>query len=122
MKEWVKNTREGWLFTGDPQKAGIRRGRRGRALEPKHFVHCISNHDQIGNRAYGDRLSKVVPPAAYRAASALLLTGPYTPMLFMDQEWSASSPFLYFTDHHDELGKGVTEGRRKQFADVTDLR
>ena len=122
MEELLKTMREGWLFTGELQKDGIPRGTPGADIEPEHFVHCISNHDQVGNRAYGDRLSKVVPEAAYRAASALLLTGPYTPMLFMGQEWAASTPFLYFTDHHDELGRGVTEGRRKEFADFSDFR
>ncbi len=122
MKELLKTVRKGWLFAGELQKDGIRRGTPGGDIEPEHFVHCISNHDQVGNRAHGDRLNKVVPPAAYRAASALLLTGPYTPMLFMGQEWATSSPFLYFTDHHDELGKGVTEGRRKEFADFSDFR
>jgi maltooligosyltrehalose trehalohydrolase len=121
-EELVKTMREGWLFTGELQKDGIPRGTPGKDIEPERFVHCISNHDQVGNRAYGDRLNRMVPPAAYRAASALLLTGPYTPMLFMGQEWAASSPFLYFTDHHDELGKGVTEGRRKEFADFSDFR
>jgi maltooligosyltrehalose trehalohydrolase len=122
MEELLKTVREGWLFSGELQKDGIPRGTSGLEIEPEHFVHCISNHDQVGNRAYGDRLNKVIPPAAYRAASALLLTGPYTPMLFMGQEWAASSPFLYFTDHHDELGKGVTEGRRKEFADFSEFR
>jgi maltooligosyltrehalose trehalohydrolase len=121
MEELVKTIREGWLYTGELQKDGIRRGTPGADIEPEHFIHCISNHDQVGNRAFGDRLNKVVPPAAYRAASALLLTGPYTPMLFMGQEWAASSPFLYFTDHHDELGRGVTEGRRQEFADFSDF-
>ena len=118
----MKTIREGWLYTGELQKDGIRRGTPGADIEPEHFIHCISNHDQVGNRAFGDRLNKVVPPAAYRAASALLLTGPYTPMLFMGQEWAASTPFLYFTDHYDELGRGVTEGRRKEFADFSDFR
>jgi maltooligosyltrehalose trehalohydrolase len=122
MEELVKTIREGWLFTGELQKDGIPRGTPGADIESEHFVHCISNHDQVGNRAYGDRLNKVVPAAAYRAASALLLTGPYTPMLFMGQEWAASTPFLYFTNHHDELGRGVTEGRRKEFADFSDFR
>jgi maltooligosyltrehalose trehalohydrolase len=64
----------------------------------------------------------IVSPASYRAASALLLMVPYTPMLFMGQEWAASTPFLYFTDHHDELGRGVTKGRRKEFAEFSDFR
>jgi maltooligosyltrehalose trehalohydrolase len=122
MKELVSTLREGWLFTGELQKDGIPRGTRGADIEPEHFVHCISNHDQVGNRAYGERLNQVIPAAAYRAASALLLTAPYTPMFFMGQEWAASSPFLYFTDHHDELGKGVTEGRRKEFAEFSEFR
>jgi maltooligosyltrehalose trehalohydrolase len=122
MDELVRTLREGWLFTGELQKDGIPRGTRGADIEPEHFVHCISNHDQVGNRAYGERLNQVTTPASYRAASALLLTEPYTPMFFMGQEWAASSPFLYFTDHHDELGKGVTEGRRKEFAEFSEFR
>lgn len=121
MEELVKTVREGWLFTGELQKDGIPRGTPAADIEPEHFVHCISNHDQVGNRAYGERLNQSISPAAYRAASALLLTEPYTPMLFMGQEWASSSPFLYFTDHHDELGKGVTEGRRKEFAEFSDF-
>jgi len=122
MKEWLKTVREGWLFSGEIQKDGIPRGTPGADIEPEHFVHCISNHDQVGNRAYGERLNQLIPPAAYRAASALLITEPYTPMFFMGQEWASSRPFLYFTDHHDELGKGVTEGRRKEFAEFSDFR
>jgi malto-oligosyltrehalose trehalohydrolase len=122
MKELRKTLRTGWLFTGAKQKDGIRRGTKATGIEPEHFVHCISNHDQVGNRAFGDRLNMIVSPASYRAASALLLTAPYTPMLFMGQEWAASTPFLYFTDHHDELGRGVTEGRRKEFAEFSDFR
>jgi maltooligosyltrehalose trehalohydrolase len=122
MKELLKTLRTGWLFTGAKQKDGIPRGTRPGGIEPEHFVHCVSNHDQVGNRAFGDRLNMIVSPASYRAASALLLTAPYTPMLFMGQEWAATTPFLYFTDHHEELGKGITEGRRKEFAEFSDFR
>ncbi len=121
MEELLKTVREGWLFTGELQKDGIPRGTAGADLEPEHFVHCISNHDQVGNRAYGERLNQSISHEAYRAASALLLTAPYTPMIFMGQEWASSTPFLYFTDHHDELGKGVTEGRRKEFAEFSEF-
>jgi maltooligosyltrehalose trehalohydrolase len=79
-------------------------------------VYCIQNHDQIGNRALGDRLSARVSPAQYRSASMLLLFLPMTPLLFMGQEWAASSPFLFFTDHEAELGRLVAEGRRAEFA------
>jgi maltooligosyltrehalose trehalohydrolase len=77
---------------------------------------CLQNHDQIGNRAYGERLHHQIDHAAYRAASVLLCMLPHTPLLFMGQEWAASSPFRYFTDHHAELGRLVTEGRRREFA------
>jgi maltooligosyltrehalose trehalohydrolase len=72
----------------------------------------------VGNRALGERLNHMVKPEVYRAASALLLLTPYTPMLFMGQEWAASSPFQYFTDHHGELGKLVEAGRRREFKDA----
>ncbi len=80
------------------------------------FVFCIQNHDQVGNRPFGDRLHHEISLDRYRVASALLLAAPETPLLFMGQEFAASTPFLYFTDHPDELGKLVTEGRRKEFA------
>jgi maltooligosyltrehalose trehalohydrolase len=75
----------------------------------------LQNHDQIGNRALGERLHHQIDLAAYRAATTVLLCAPATPLLFMGQEWAASTPFLYFTDHNEELGKLVTEGRRKEF-------
>jgi maltooligosyltrehalose trehalohydrolase len=81
----------------------------------QRFVVCLQNHDQVGNRAKGDRLHHTIAPAAWRAASTLLLTSPMTPLLFMGQEWAASTPFQYFTDLEPELGKLVTEGRRKEF-------
>ncbi len=84
-------------------------------LKPPQFVFCISNHDQVGNRAFGERLGHVISPAAYRAVSALLCLVPQTPLLFMGQEWSASTPFQFFTDHNPELGQLVTAGRRQEF-------
>ena len=70
----------------------------------------------MGNRAFGERLSVSCSREGYRAASALLCLAPYTPLIFQGQEWAASTPFLYFTDHNEELGRLVTEGRRKEFA------
>jgi maltooligosyltrehalose trehalohydrolase len=63
----------------------------------------------------GERLDQLSDPAACRAAAAVLLLAPETPLLFMGQEWAASTPFLYFTDHHEQLGRLVTEGRRREF-------
>jgi maltooligosyltrehalose trehalohydrolase len=80
------------------------------------FVFCIQNHDQVGNRPFGDRMHHEINLDRYRVASALLLFVPQVPLLFMGQEFAASTPFLYFTDHPTELGKLVTEGRRREFA------
>jgi len=107
----------GWLFRGQvSQHTGKNRGTECAYLPPCNFIHSITNHDQVGNRAMGERLSSYVTAAQYRAASVLLCFTPYTPMLFMGQEWAASTPFQFFTDHNDELGPLVTEGRRKEFA------
>jgi maltooligosyltrehalose trehalohydrolase len=105
----------GWFFEGQ-DAGGHARGTPAAGLPPRAFVHCIQNHDQVGNRALGDRVHHAVSPAAYRALSALLLLSPYTPLLWMGQEWAASTPFQYFTDHNPELGRLVTEGRRAEFA------
>jgi maltooligosyltrehalose trehalohydrolase len=112
--------RQGWFYTGQRSLFLNRpRGAPADDVAPPHFVHCIQNHDQVGNRALGERLNHQIDLDAYRAASALLLLSPYTPLLFMGQEWAASSPFLYFTDHHAELGRLVTEGRRAEFQHFT---
>ncbi len=106
----------GWHYRGQPSpNHGKPRGTPCIQLPPQAFCYCISNHDQVGNRAFGERLSVSCTSAAYRAASALLCLVPYTPLLFQGQEWAASTPFLYFTDHHAELGRLVTEGRRREF-------
>ena len=81
------------------------------------FVICLQNHDQIGNRPIGDRLHHTIDPASWRAASTLLLTAPMTPLLFMGQEWAASTPFQFFTDLEPGLGALVTDGRRREFKD-----
>jgi maltooligosyltrehalose trehalohydrolase len=108
--------RKGWFYEGQVSPhQGEPRGTPAGDLPPPSFVHCIQNHDQVGNRALGERLNHEISPAVYRAASALLLLSPYTPLLWMGQEWAASTPFLYFTDHPEELGRLVTEGRRKEF-------
>lgn len=113
----------GWHYRGQLSKhLGAPRGSSSEHLPPEKFAFCISNHDQVGNRAFGERLHQIATPEAYRAASALLLLAPATPMLFMGQEWGASTPFQYFTNHHDELGLLVTEGRRREFARFPEFR
>lgn len=119
-EDLARTLRQGWFYEGQHSKnLGHARGTPADGVAPWHFVHCIQNHDQVGNRALGERLGHDVTPAAFRAMSTLLLTAPYTPLLFMGQEWNAGTPFLYFTDHHEELGRLVTEGRRKEFAGFT---
>ncbi|MFL6583669.1 MAG: malto-oligosyltrehalose trehalohydrolase [Chthoniobacterales bacterium] len=116
VDELAQTLSHGWLYRGQATLAGNEpRGGSPAALHPRQFIYCISNHDQVGNRAFGERLSTVVLPAAYRAASALLCLVPETPMLFMGQEWAASTPFQYFTDHNEELGRAITKGRRHEF-------
>ena len=116
-RELADVIRQGWLYTG--QHSAVMNHPRGTppSRVPMHrFVVCLQNHDQVGNRAQGDRVAQAVAADAWRAASVVLLTVPMTPLLFMGQEWAASTPFLYFTDLEPELGKLVTEGRRKEFA------
>lgn len=107
----------GWFYAGQyAEYFGGPRGTDPAGVPASRFVFFLQNHDQVGNRAMGDRLHHVITPAAYRAASTLLLLLPQTPLLFMGQEWAAGSPFLYFTDHNQELGAAVRDGRRAEFA------
>jgi maltooligosyltrehalose trehalohydrolase len=89
-----------------------------RARQPGwRFVASLQTHDQVGNRALGERLSQLVDPGRLACGAALLITSPYTPMLFMGEEWGASTPWQYFTDHDDpELAEAVRRGRRAEFA------
>jgi maltooligosyltrehalose trehalohydrolase len=107
----------GWLYEGQPYRPwGAPRGRPATSLRPHQLVYCVQNHDQVGNRPFGTRLAADAGPEAELAATIVLLFLPAIPLLFMGQEWAASSPFLYFTDHEPELGRLVSEGRRKEFA------
>jgi maltooligosyltrehalose trehalohydrolase len=116
VADLAETIRKGWFYCGQPSvNWNELRGTEPAGIPPRRFVHCLQNHDQIGNRALGERLHHQIDLAAYRAATALLLCSPATPLLFMGQEWAASTPFLFFTDHHPSLGKRVTEGRRNEF-------
>jgi maltooligosyltrehalose trehalohydrolase len=97
---------------------GRRHGRPAGDLPGSRFVTFLQDHDQVGNRAAGERLAHLTSPGLARVGALLLLTAPYVPMLFMGEEWAASTPWLFFSDYADPaLGAAVTEGRRREFAD-----
>jgi maltooligosyltrehalose trehalohydrolase len=120
VDDLARTINQGWFYCGQHSRHWNKpRGSDPAGLSPDQFVVCLQNHDQVGNRAFGERLHHQIDLAAYRAASALLLCLPQTPLLFMGQEWACSSPFRFFTDHTPELGRLVTEGRRREFKHFT---
>jgi malto-oligosyltrehalose trehalohydrolase len=92
------------------------RGEPSGHLPPTAMVNFLQNHDQVGNRAIGERLTVLTPLARLRALEAMLLLSPQVPLLFMGEEWDATEPFLFFADFEGDLGRAVTEGRRKEFS------
>lgn len=107
---------EGFSYQGEEVEPGRTRGAPSGHLPPTAFVNFVQNHDQVGNRALGERLLPLVGEAAARAATALLLLSPGIPLLFMGEEVGSRAPFLFFTDFHDDLADAVREGRRREFA------
>lgn len=109
---------EGFIYQGEASRNRKEepRGEASADLPPTAFVAFLQNHDQTGNRAFGDRLTNLAEPAALKAAVALLLLMPQIPMIFQGEEIGSRAPFLYFTDHGPELAKAVREGRRREFA------
>jgi malto-oligosyltrehalose trehalohydrolase len=108
---------EGFAFQGEPSR--YRQGLRGEAsadLPPTAFVGFLQNHDQVGNRALGERITQLAAASAVRAATAVLLLAPAPPLVFMGEEWAAPQPFLFFSDLGPDLGPLVAEGRRREFA------
>ena len=108
---------EGFAFQGEMMAyRGTPRGAPSAALPPTAFVAFLQNHDQVGNRALGDRITAGAPVAAVRAAAAILLLCPEIPMLFMGEEWGAAQPFPYFCDFEPPLAEAVRQGRQMEFA------
>ncbi|HEY2907472.1 MAG TPA: malto-oligosyltrehalose trehalohydrolase [Vicinamibacterales bacterium] len=117
VEDIVETLRRGWFYVGQQcEHLNAPRGSDPGGLPLERFIICLQNHDQVGNRALGERLHHQIDLSVYRALTALLLLAPETPLLFMGQEWAASTPFLFFTDHESTLGQAVTEGRRAEFA------
>jgi maltooligosyltrehalose trehalohydrolase len=117
LKDIAAALRDGYVYQG--QYSVHRERRHGRApsgVAPSQLVVSAQNHDQIGNRAQGERLSMMLGAAQLKAIAALTILSPFVPLLFQGEEWAAQSPFLYFTDHQDlELGRLVAEGRSREF-------
>ena len=107
---------QGFVFQGHTNRHGEARGEPSGHLPPTAFVLFLQNHDQIGNRAFGERLHQLAHPDALKAATALLLLSPMIPLMFMGDEFAAEQPFLFFTSHHGELAELVREGRRNEFS------
>ncbi|HZA66441.1 MAG TPA: DUF3459 domain-containing protein, partial [Geminicoccaceae bacterium] len=107
----------GFVYQGErsAHRGGIERGEPSAHLPPSAFVAFIQNHDQIGNRAFGERIADLAAHEAVKAIQAILLLAPNIPLLFMGEEWGATQPFCFFTDFHDELADAVREGRRREF-------
>lgn len=113
---------EGFVFQGEPSPyaGGRPRGSPSARLPPTAFVNALQTHDQVGNRAHGERIAALAEAAgradALGALTACLLLAPSIPMLFMGEEYAAGTPFLYFCEHAGELARAVTEGRRREFS------
>jgi malto-oligosyltrehalose trehalohydrolase len=114
---------EGFAFQGEMMVyRGEPRGEPSGHLPPTAFVAFLQNHDQVGNRAFGDRITASAAPAAVRAAAALYLLAPQIPMLFMGEEWAAAQPFPFFCEFGPELAAAVRKGRREEFARFPEFR
>jgi malto-oligosyltrehalose trehalohydrolase len=108
---------EGFAFQGEMMEyRGRVRGEPCRALPPAAFVAFIQNHDQIGNRAFGDRLGAILSTRRLRAVAATYLLLPQVPMLFMGEEWNAGQPFPFFCDFDGDLAAAIRDGRRAEFS------
>jgi maltooligosyltrehalose trehalohydrolase len=115
--EIARLLRVGYIFPAPPNDAGADTVAVAPLIPAPKMIYCLQNHDQIGNRPYGKRLEQSIDQELLKASVALLLLTPCTPMIFMGSEWGSSSPFLYFTDHHAELGELVRSGRNREFKD-----
>lgn len=116
LADVAKALRQAYVYDG--QYSEYRKRRFGRAPEhvrPSQLIVFAQNHDQTGNRAVGERLSHLLDFHVSLATAALVLLAPFVPLLFQGEEWGAASPFLYFTDHHAEMGRLVSEGRKRDF-------
>jgi maltooligosyltrehalose trehalohydrolase len=118
LRDIARSLVSGFVYQGEASahRGGQLRGEPSGALAPTAFVNFLQNHDQIGNRALGDRLGSRVDDKAIEAALAITLLAPMVPMLFMGEEWGSTAPFPFFCDFAGDLANAVRNGRRKEFA------
>lgn len=109
---------EGFIYQGEKGHRGKSRGEPSGHLPPTSFVVFLQNHDQVGNRAFGERLIELADENFVKSAAALTILSPMIPMLFMGEEKGTRQPFLYFTDHPTEMADLVRDGRREEFSDL----
>lgn len=114
----ARSLAEGFAYQNDIShyRNGLCRGEISKGINPSAFVNFIQNHDQIGNRALGERISLLADPVGIKAAACLMLMAPSIPLLFMGEEWGSKNPFLFFCDFNEDLNAAVREGRRNEFA------
>jgi len=128
LGDLAKALRHAFVYDGQYSRFRARRhGRSTEGLGGDRFVVCLENHDQIGNRARGERIHQILASEGgggnprsiglLKIGTALVLAGPFTPLLFQGQEWAASTPFLYFTDHDKKLGQAIRDGRCREFTE-----
>jgi maltooligosyltrehalose trehalohydrolase len=117
LDDIARSLSSGFVYQGE--LSAFRGGKRGEPsgrLAPTAFINFLQNHDQIGNRAFGDRLESVASPSAIEAALAVMLLTPAIPMLFMGEEWGSKTPFPFFCDFKGDLANAVRKGRRSEYA------
>ncbi len=113
----ARSLSEGFVFQGEPSinRGGAARGTPSGDLPPQSFVLFLQNHDQIGNRAFGERLTDLTEPRALEAAIVLQMLSPHIPLLFMGEEYASKTPFLFFSEMNEKLAQSIREGRKREF-------
>jgi maltooligosyltrehalose trehalohydrolase len=117
LRDIARSLGSGFVYQGEPSehRGGRPRGEASAKLPPTAFVNFLQNHDQIGNRALGDRLENLVKPEPIEAALAITLLAPSIPMLFMGEEWGSKTPFPFFCDFRGDLAEAIRQGRRWEY-------
>ena len=113
----ARSLAEGYVYQGQPSayREDAKRGEPCASMPPTAFINFLQNHDQVGNRAFGERLTTLTDETSAELLTAILLLAPHTPLIFMGEEWGERQPFFYFTDFTGDLAAAVREGRRAEF-------